>query len=157
MGGTFDHLHDGHKLLLTVAGFLAKEKLIVGITGSELLVNKKYAEVLESYMTRRQNVEEFLAYVFPHLLVDPHMIHDVAGPTGTIEDIDALVISQETRAGAGAINEIREKKGWHPLTIYEIDVIGCTTGSETDNWADKLSSTELRRRELENLKLNGNI
>lgn len=144
-------------MLLTVAGFLAKEKLIVGITGSELLVNKKYAEVLESYMTRRQNVEEFLAYIYPQLVVDPHMIHDVSGPTGTVEDIDALVISQETRAGAVQINELRESKGWHPLTIYEVDVIGCTTGTEKDNWADKLSSTELRRREFERLKLTGSL
>lgn len=153
VGGTFDHLHDGHKLLLTIAGFLAKEKLIVGITGTELLVNKKYAEVMESYLKRRNNVEEFVQYLYPALEVESHMLHDVAGPTGTIEDIDALVLSSETRKGGNAVNKIRQDKGWHPLVVYEIDVIGCTKGSEADNWSDKLSSTELRRLEFEKLRL----
>ena len=155
MGGTFDHIHDGHKLLLTIAGFLAKEKLIVGITGSELLVHKRYAEVMESYMIRRNNVEEFISYLFPPLEIEPYMLHDVAGPTGSIEDIDALVLSQETRAGGAAVNKLRVEKNWHPLVIYEVDVIGCTTGNATNNWADKLSSTELRRLEFERLKISG--
>lgn len=147
-------MHDGHKLLLTIAGFLAKEKLIVGITGSELLVNKKYAEVMESYMTRRSNVEEFVNYLFPALEIEPYMLHDVAGPTGSIEDIDALVLSAETKAGGVAVNKLRtEQKQWHPLVVYQVDVIGCKTGSEKDNWADKLSSTELRRVEFERLKI----
>lgn len=142
-------------MLLTVAGYLTKEKLIVGITGSELLVNKKYAGVMESYMIRRSAVEEFLSFVFPPLVVEAHMIHDVAGPTGTLEHIDALVISKETRAGGAAVNKLRMDKGWHPLIIYEIDVIGCIEGSEEDNWSDKLSSTELRRLEFEKLKISG--
>jgi pantetheine-phosphate adenylyltransferase len=33
MGGTFDHLHLGHKILLSMAALLASEKLIVGMTG----------------------------------------------------------------------------------------------------------------------------
>lgn len=33
LGGTFDHLHAGHKVLLTMAAWLAKRRLIVGITG----------------------------------------------------------------------------------------------------------------------------
>jgi pantetheine-phosphate adenylyltransferase len=33
MGGTFDHLHAGHKVLLSMAAWIAEEKLIVGVTG----------------------------------------------------------------------------------------------------------------------------
>ena len=33
LGGTFDHLHAGHKILLSMAAWIASEKLIVGVTG----------------------------------------------------------------------------------------------------------------------------
>lgn len=34
LGGTFDHLHAGHKALLTMGAVLARERLIVGVTGA---------------------------------------------------------------------------------------------------------------------------
>lgn len=33
-GGTFDHLHAGHKILLSMAAWIAQKKLIVGVTGT---------------------------------------------------------------------------------------------------------------------------
>lgn len=33
LGGTFDHLHPGHKILLSMGAWIASRKLIVGITG----------------------------------------------------------------------------------------------------------------------------
>ena len=38
LGGTFDHLHAGHKILLSMGAWIAKEKLIVGITGMFALI-----------------------------------------------------------------------------------------------------------------------
>ena len=34
LGGTFDHLHAGHKILLSMAAWIADEKVIIGMTGS---------------------------------------------------------------------------------------------------------------------------
>ncbi|KAI4149980.1 MAG: hypothetical protein LQ340_004330 [Diploschistes diacapsis] len=71
VGGTFDHLHAGHKLLLTATALIlepwresAKEQertLTVGITGDALLTKKKYAEILESWEQRQAAVTEFLS------------------------------------------------------------------------------------------------
>lgn len=33
LGGTFDHLHAGHKILLSMAAWIAGKKIIVGVTG----------------------------------------------------------------------------------------------------------------------------
>ncbi|EFW17806.1 conserved hypothetical protein [Coccidioides posadasii str. Silveira] len=73
VGGTFDHLHTGHKLLLTatvlpldpyVAQSPQKRRIVtIGITGDEMLVNKKYAEFLESWEERWRGVWEFLQSV----------------------------------------------------------------------------------------------
>lgn len=66
VGGTFDHLHIGHKLLLTMTLFAADSasqdqprSSIIGITGDELLKNKKYLSVLESWADRQKAVADF--------------------------------------------------------------------------------------------------
>jgi phosphopantetheine adenylyltransferase len=72
VGGTFDHLHAGHKLLLTATALLLQpartssappRRLIVGITGDELLKNKKYVEYLSSWTQRQADVVNFLLSV----------------------------------------------------------------------------------------------
>jgi phosphopantetheine adenylyltransferase len=69
VGGTFDHLHAGHKLLLTAIALLlqpstlsmeVERRLIIGITGDQLLKNKKYAEYLQSWKQRQEDVVDFL-------------------------------------------------------------------------------------------------
>ncbi|KAI9769698.1 MAG: hypothetical protein M1840_003935 [Geoglossum simile] len=68
LGGTFDHLHAGHKLLLTMATLLLQppgpsgqqRRMVIGITQDELLKNKRYADFLESWDARQQSVSNFL-------------------------------------------------------------------------------------------------
>lgn len=70
VGGTFDHLHDGHKLLLTATALILEPArsadperprcLTVGITGDELVKTKKYATFMESWHERQKNVVTFL-------------------------------------------------------------------------------------------------
>ncbi|KLU88686.1 pantetheine-phosphate adenylyltransferase [Magnaporthiopsis poae ATCC 64411] len=75
IGGTFDHLHAGHKLLLTGGALLldmprveegapSSEKparFIVGVTGDELLRNKKHADLVEPWDRRARGVIDFLS------------------------------------------------------------------------------------------------
>ncbi|KAK9475073.1 uncharacterized protein V1510DRAFT_409958 [Dipodascopsis tothii] len=147
VGGTFDHLHVGHKILLTMSGYLARERLIVGVTGQELLKNKKYAEYMESVAVRKEAVLDFVAYIYPHLPADAVEIHDIYGPTAAEPDLDALVISAETRKGARMVNEERARRGYAPLKVWEIGVVG--GGDAEHDFAGKLSSTDLRRAEWE--------
>lgn len=73
VGGTFDHLHLGHKLLLTALALTLEPPseadqshqrlLTVGVTGDALLKNKKYAEFLESWDARFQSTAAFLRAV----------------------------------------------------------------------------------------------
>lgn len=72
VGGTFDHIHAGHKLLLTALALIlqpasrlstAPRRLIVGITGDELLKNKKYAEFVGSWDQRQQDVVNFFVSI----------------------------------------------------------------------------------------------
>jgi phosphopantetheine adenylyltransferase len=70
LGGTFDHLHPGHKLLLHTSVLLLSVPpkdsdktctLVVGISSNELLAKKKYAEELQSWDDRVKTVLSFLS------------------------------------------------------------------------------------------------
>lgn len=140
VGGTFDHLHIGHKLLLTLAAFVCRTRLIVGVTGPELLKNKKHAEAMDSYKVRDDAVRKFVGYVSPGLEIYTEEINDIYGPTGTVEQIDALVVSHETRSGGSAVNQYRKSKGWKELVIVEVGLIGGEA---------KVSSTDFRKRDMQ--------
>jgi phosphopantetheine adenylyltransferase len=159
LGGTFDHIHAGHKLLLHASALrlaLPRNRdasspatLIIGVTGNELLKNKKYAEELESWSSRTRSVLSFLSTVFSEPLADDLPldapigsdeeiralffngslavrcvnISDPFGPPIHEEACDAIVLSAETRGGGTAINDRRAERGWKPLEVFEIDIL----------------------------------
>ena len=194
VGGTFDHLHAGHKLLLSAVALVVEDekgahdeprKLTIGITGDELLTKKKFAEAMESWDDRQQSTANFLESILifspsdrenrrvenisapgpngrlvrasfgSDLVIDYVQISDPFGPTITDESISALVISAETRAGGGAVNDERAKKGWAALVIFEVDVLDTQEreddqmSSSEENFQSKISSTEIRRQRIE--------
>ncbi|KAF7305048.1 CTP-transf-like domain-containing protein [Mycena kentingensis (nom. inval.)] len=149
LGGTFDHLHAGHKILLSMGAFLASEKLIVGVTDDALLTRKAHAEVLESLPTRIAAVRTFLTAFKPGLVYDIVPINDVYGPTGWDPNIQALVVSKETASGAASIASHRAEHALPALETFTIDVISATETSISDDNADfmkqaKMSSTYIR-------------
>lgn len=111
-----------------------------------MLKNKKYAEVLEPISLRIENVRKFLRLIARHLELDLVPINDVYGPTAHDPDISALVISEETQAGASAIASLRKEKGLQPLEVFVIDVIGDKPGKLKDMAVEKMSSTKIRER-----------
>ncbi|KZN83965.1 Uncharacterized protein EN45_110830 [Penicillium chrysogenum] len=159
VGGTFDHLHVGHKLLLTAVALVLEPldrgqegRLTIGVTGDALLVNKKYAEFLESWEERWQSTAAFLTAIMdfspekkppqierafapgpngkmvvvriqPNLAFEFVEISDPFGPTITEENLGAIVVSKETHSGGAAVNEERVKKGWKGLAVFEVDVL----------------------------------
>ncbi|SCV71625.1 BQ2448_3213 [Microbotryum intermedium] len=152
LGGTFDHLHAGHKILLTLAASLTMRKLIVGVTDTQLLTTKKYHAFLESIEQRIQTTRDFLEWVRPgieHYIVP---IQDPYGPTATEADIQAIVVSDETRAGGQAVNKKRLEADFNELDIWVIELMAdepnasdvANEGSKVEV-ESKLGSTAIRR------------
>ncbi|EPQ58000.1 Nucleotidylyl transferase [Gloeophyllum trabeum ATCC 11539] len=150
LGGTFDHLHAGHKILLSMSAWIAQEKVIVGVTGDKLLVNKSNKEVLEKLPERVARVRAFLELFKPGLVYNIVAIDDVYGPTAWDPNIQALVVSQETLPGAASIDKLRKEKSLPPLRTFVIDVISSTESSLDHTNAEllkqaKMSSTFIRK------------
>ncbi|WFD44067.1 Elongator subunit elp2 [Malassezia psittaci] len=141
LGGTFDHLHIGHKLLLSIAALCATRRLIIGVTSNELLVNKKHRQYVEPITERlcavRRFVRAFRTPFFP-LDLDVVPISDVCGPAGTDPELDLLVVTEETAKGADTIAEVRQKNGVKTVDVHVVSLVNAVQSS------DKVGSTAIR-------------
>lgn len=109
IGGTFDHLHAGHKLMLSVAVMLAGKTLLCGITapGGRMLEGKHYQERIESWEERVRRVKEFLSKFCPgDIQTEIIQLNDPFGPTISDAALEALIVSPETYAGGEASTRI---------------------------------------------------
>lgn len=61
LGGSFDHLHPGHKILLTRALMTASDEIYIGVTSQAMLGKKKHADLIQDFETRRNAVDVFTA------------------------------------------------------------------------------------------------
>ncbi|KAJ1971922.1 hypothetical protein H4R35_004976 [Dimargaris xerosporica] len=155
IGGTFDHLHSGHKLLLTMAAWVTQKTLYCGVSDEPLLKTKKYPECLEPLNQRMTNVTQFLTKINPHLSYQVVPLEDPFGPTITIRNIDALICSEETLSGGHAVNKERAKREFTPVQLMVVSVISHPPthphakpleGEANNNpFSLKLSSTAIRK------------
>ena len=146
VGGTFDHAHAGHRLLLACAVAVTERRLDVGITSEALLANKKYKDYLQTYSEREQFCKDFIKASAPvGLSVNFGPLDENWPIAATREDVDALVVSEETVEGGLKINEERVKRGFGELELVVVDVLGKKENSSSS----KLSSTRLRELEAE--------
>ncbi|KAM9004777.1 bifunctional coenzyme A synthase [Sarcophilus harrisii] len=146
VGGTFDHLHNAHKLLLTVACLLAQKRLVVGVADKELLENKVLRELLQPYTDRVKHLSEFLVDMKPSLVFDIVPLLDPYGPAGTDPSLECLVVSEETYRGGLAVNCRRLENGLEEVALYQILLL--KNPDHRENEEDKVSSSSFRQRLL---------
>ncbi|XP_074079958.1 bifunctional coenzyme A synthase isoform X2 [Macrotis lagotis] len=146
VGGTFDRLHNAHKLLLTVACLLAQKRLLVGVADKDLLENKVLRELLQPYTDRVKHLSEFLVDMKPSLVFDIVPLLDPYGPAGTDPSLECLVVSEETYRGGLAVNRRRLENGLGELALYQILLL--KNPDRRENEEDKVSSSSIRQRLL---------
>ena len=150
VGGTFDRLHAGHRLLLAAAALVTDARsgtLYVGVTGEALLANKSDKNKIQPYETRARNARRFLESVLPghaKMRVEMGPLDGAPPLASTVQDMCALVVSRETLAGAAAVNAQREARGFPPLEIVATGVVGGVGDDDESRRRSKLSSSALR-------------
>lgn len=136
MGGTFDHLHDGHKYLIETA-LRVSNKVVLGLTTQKMLKRKNYAEKIEDFETRKKNLEAFLDNIGERKRVEIIELTNPYGPPIKDPEYEGIVVSQETFLNAIRLNELRESNGFKPLIMIVIPMV---IGKE----GIRLSSTMIR-------------
>lgn len=134
--GTFDHLHDGHKLFLRTA--FEKGYVMIGLSTQSLIGGKACFERLEDYETRRRNLLEWLSSEGLSEGED-YVIIPIDKPHGfacELEDIDAILVTDENSAVATSINLERASKGLRGLKVVHCRLLKDDKG--------KISSTRKR-------------
>ncbi|MBD3205555.1 pantetheine-phosphate adenylyltransferase [Candidatus Bathyarchaeota archaeon] len=134
-------MHKGHWFLLEET-FNVGDKAVVGITTDDFAKSLKKEHLIDSYENRLQDVRDFLkkkgflgrAKIVP--LNDPY------GPTIESEEIEGIVVSEETESTAEVINKKRVVLGRKPLLIFVITMVLAEDGRP-------ISSTRVRRQEVD--------
>ncbi|MBK5114236.1 MAG: pantetheine-phosphate adenylyltransferase [Candidatus Heimdallarchaeota archaeon] len=121
LGGTFDRLHGGHKLLLEVAFKLAK-RVLIGITTDNLAKNgKEIPELIWNFEKRAKDVTDFL-----HTLgvsddrIDIKPLSRATQYADEIPELGVIVLSPETYGRLLEINDVRRKNGLDELIAIAI-------------------------------------
>ena len=140
LGGSFDHLHDGHHFLLKTAAKLANH-MTIGLTTEEMIKHKTHYEKIQPYDLREELLRNFLE---KELLLAPDSftifpLSDPYGPTLTDATIDAHISSEETHENAIKINQMRIERGLPPMVLIIIPLI-------SDFKGEIISSTNIRSK-----------
>ena len=140
LGGTFDRIHIGHEKLLKIA-FEVGEEVIIGLTSDTKAKKGRGNEKLSSFKNRYTNLETFLTKKFGNNF-SIVKLNDDWGPGALDEDLDAIIVSEETEKVASELNKKRALEGLNPLDIVTVSLI-------LDKKGKKISSTRIRNSEID--------
>ena len=130
VGGTFDGLHEGHRVLLAVAAGCCRQ-LTVGLTSDEF-ANRFRTRVVKPYESRKADLTSLLDSVKAgcYTVVE---IDDSYGLATVQEDLECIVVSTETLLRAQEINAIRRKKRLSELVVVVVPLVCDESGTPLSN------------------------
>ena len=136
-GGTFDHLHNGHKLLLTASALFSTEQVIVGM--NENIHSKSYQEFIQPIWKRSAEVLSVLMEINKNIRYIIEAISDGIGPAGTSREAKILMLTEETIRGGEICNQRRRDNNLPPLQIFVLPLLYSNNGTV-------LCSTSIRNK-----------
>lgn len=145
MGGTFDIIHKGHLTLLAKA-FSISSNVIIGLTSDEL-AEKRGKKTLNDYKKRFETLTNIIKTNFPNHLFQISKLDDDFGPAVLEENVQALVVSDETGNQGEILNQLRKEKNLTPVKIVIVPMVLAHDGN-------RISTTRIKNSEID---IDGNV
>lgn len=140
MGGTFDIIHKGHLRLLSEA-FSISSKVIIGLTSDEL-AEKRGKTLLNNYEKRFETLLNTIKRNFPSHTFQISKLDNDFGPAVLEENVQALVVSDETGNQGEILNQLRAEKNLSPVKIVIVPMILAQDGN-------RISTTRIKNLEID--------
>ena len=140
MGGTFDIIHHGHITLLSTA-FDISEKVIIGLTSDEF-VQKKGKNPIHKYDERLKNLTSTIFKKFPNSYFEISQLNNDFGPAVFEKEVQALVVSDETKNQGNILNKLRSERNLSPVEIIVVPMTLAKDGK-------KISTTRIKNSEID--------
>lgn len=140
MGGTFDIIHKGHLRLLSEA-FSISSKVIIGLTSDEL-AEKRGKTLLNNYEKRFETLLNTIKRNFPSNTFQISKLDNDFGPAVLEENVQALVVSDETGNQGEILNRLRAEKNLSPVKIVIVPMVLAQDGN-------RISTTRIKNSEID--------
>jgi pantetheine-phosphate adenylyltransferase len=140
LGGTFDHLHRGHKALLERA-FETSEGVVIGLT-SDQFARSSGKKIELGFDRRKEKLVRYLRKTYPGRRYEITKLETRFGPAIYTKEIDAIVVSAETLHTVEDANQKRRELGLAPLRVEVVPMV-----MAEDN--NRISSTRIRAGEID--------
>jgi len=141
VGGTFDELHRGHRILLLKA-FESGDQVLIGLSSDDLAGKLGKPHITASYEERLAELKTVLENLGLSERAEIVELTDPYGSSVKDPEIQALVVSEETAPAAVKINERRAKAGMPLLKVVTISMVLSQNCSP-------ISTTRIRRGEID--------
>lgn len=140
MGGTFDIIHKGHLTLLSKA-FSISSKVIIGLTSDEL-AEKRGKKTLNKYSKRFETLVHTINTNFPNHLYQISKLDNDFGPAVLEENVEALILSDETGNQGAILNQLRAEKNLSPVKVVIVPMVLAQDGN-------RISTSRIKNSEID--------
>lgn len=140
MGGTFDIIHRGHLTLLSTA-FEISEKVIIGLTSDEF-VQQKGKNPIHKYDERLKNLTSIIFKNFPNSYFEISQLNNDFGPAVLQKEVQALVVSDETKNQGDILNKLRSERNLSPVEVIVVPMSLAKDG-------ERISTTRIKNSEID--------
>ena len=153
--GSFDHFHNGHNILLQLSLMLSQNEIFIGVTSDEMIKHKGKECVLQNVEYRSEMISNIIDLNGKSNSAEISIItiYDPISFAGIDQDLEVLVLTNETFKGGELVNNTRKQNQIKEVELIAINVIDYCGNIENNNPQTKISSSIIRKELIEKINL----